>query len=118
MRQAVREVEEALVKLQSHRRARAATRDTAVQNYQASFDATAGALPAAAWPACSNWRTRAARCFAAQTALVALQRERAEAWIALYRAHGRRLGAGAGSRATASDAPTPPPAHDHDTTTP
>ncbi|MBT2325588.1 efflux transporter outer membrane subunit [Variovorax paradoxus] len=86
VRQAVREVEEALINLQSTD-ARAGDVDAAVQNYQASFDATSaryqGGL-ASLFELEDSRRT----LFAAQTARVSLQRERAEAWVALYRSMG------------------------------
>ncbi|MDR6537656.1 efflux transporter outer membrane subunit [Variovorax soli] len=86
VRQAVREVEEALINLQSTDQ-RAGDADAAVQNYQASFDATSaryqGGL-ASLFELEDSRRT----LFAAQTARVSLQRERAEAWVALYRTTG------------------------------
>lgn len=86
VRQAVREVEEALVNLQGTG-ARAGDADTAVRNYQASFDATQARYDSGL---ASLFELEDARrtLFATQTARVALQRERAEAWIALYRATG------------------------------
>jgi len=85
-RQAVREVEEALINLQSTDQ-RAGDADTAVQNYQASFDATSARYQsglASLFELEDSRRT----LFAAQTARVSLQRERAEAWVALYRTTG------------------------------
>ena len=85
-RQAVREVEEALINLQSTDQ-RAGDADTAVQNYQASFDATSARYQsglASLFELEDSRRT----LFAAQTAHVSLQRERAEAWVALYRTTG------------------------------
>jgi NodT family efflux transporter outer membrane factor (OMF) lipoprotein len=86
VRQAVREVEEALINLQSTD-ARAADADAAVQNYQASFDATQARYQTGL---ASLFELEDARrtLFAAQTARVSLQRERAEAWVALYRSTG------------------------------
>jgi multidrug efflux system outer membrane protein len=86
VRQAVREVEEALVNLQGTD-ARAGDADTAVLNYQASFDATQARYESGL---ASLFELEDARrtLFAAQTARVALQRERAEAWVALYRSTG------------------------------
>lgn len=86
VRTAVREVEEALVNLQATD-ARAGDADTAVQNYQASFDATQARYQSGL---ASLFELEDARrtLFAAQTSRVALQRERAEAWVALYRATG------------------------------
>jgi multidrug efflux system outer membrane protein len=86
VRQAVREVEEALINLQSTD-ARAGDADAAVQNYQASFDATSARYQsglASLFELEDSRRT----LFAAQTARVSLQRERAEAWVALYRSMG------------------------------
>ena len=86
VRQAVREVEEALVNLDSTN-ARATDADTAVQNYQASFDATQARYQsglASLFELEDSRRT----LFAAQTARVSLHRERTEAWVALYRSMG------------------------------
>lgn len=86
VRQAVREVEEALVNLDS---ARSRTDDarTATEGYRASFAATEaryrGGL--ASLVELEDARRTA---LAAETAWVALQRERVAAWIALYRAMG------------------------------
>jgi multidrug efflux system outer membrane protein len=86
VRQAVREVEEALINLQSTDQ-RAGDADAAVQNYQASFDATSARYQSGL---ASLFELEDARrtLFAAQTARVSLQRERAEAWVALYRTTG------------------------------
>lgn len=86
VRQAVREVEEALLNLDSTA-SRTGDADTAVQNYQASFDATQARYDSGL---ASLFDVEDARrtLFTAQTARVALQRERAEAWVALYRAMG------------------------------
>jgi outer membrane protein TolC len=85
-RQAVREVEEALVNLQGTE-ARAGDADSAVRNYQVSFDATQARYDSGL---ASLFELEDARrtLFATQTSRVALQRERAEAWVALYRATG------------------------------
>ncbi len=85
-RQAVREVEEALVRLQGAD-ARTGDADTAVRNYQASLDATEARFASGLG---SLFELEDARrtLFVAQTARVALQRERAEAWVSLYRATG------------------------------
>ncbi|CAN7384570.1 efflux transporter outer membrane subunit [Variovorax paradoxus] len=86
VRQAVREVEEALVNLEATD-ARAADADAAVKNYQASFDATQARYQsglASLFELEDSRRT----LFAAQTARVSLQRERTEAWVALYRSMG------------------------------
>lgn len=86
VRQAVREVEEALLNLDASA-SRAADADTAVQNYQASFDATQARYQSGL-ASLFNLEDARRTLFAAQTARVALQRERAEAWVALYRAMG------------------------------
>lgn len=86
VRQAVSEVEQALVNLQSTD-ARAGDADSAVQNYQASFNATQARYDsglASLFELEDSRRT----LYSAQTARVSLQRERAEAWVALYRATG------------------------------
>lgn len=86
VRQAVSEVEQALVRLQAtaERRANA---ETAAQGYQASLQATE-----ARWRAglASQVELEDARrtALAAHSALVTLQLERESAWIALYRAAG------------------------------
>jgi NodT family efflux transporter outer membrane factor (OMF) lipoprotein len=86
VRQGVREVEEALLRLQDTAQ-RAADADTAVAGYQASFDATQARYDGGL---ASLFELEDARrtLFAAQTARVALQRERSEAWVSLYRALG------------------------------
>lgn len=86
VRQGVREVEEALLRLQDTAR-RAGDADTAVAGYQASFDATQARYDGGL---ASLFELEDARrtLFAAQTARVALQRERTEAWVSLYRALG------------------------------
>ncbi|MDQ0011813.1 NodT family efflux transporter outer membrane factor (OMF) lipoprotein [Variovorax boronicumulans] len=86
VRQAVREVEEALVNLDATE-ARTTDADNAVKNYQASFDATQARYSsglASLFELEDSRRT----LFAAQTARVTLQRERAEAWVSLYRSMG------------------------------
>jgi multidrug efflux system outer membrane protein len=86
VRQAVREVEEALVNLDATD-ARTTDADSAVKNYQASFDATQARYSsglASLFELEDSRRT----LFTAQTARVSLQRERAEAWVALYRSMG------------------------------
>ncbi|MGJ7579008.1 efflux transporter outer membrane subunit [Variovorax sp. RHLX14] len=85
-RQAVREVEVALLNLNSAD-AREGDAITAVDNYQASLDAAQARYRAGLG---SLFELEDARrtLFAAQTARVTLQRERAEARIALYRATG------------------------------
>jgi len=86
VRQAVREVEEALVNLDATD-ARTGDADAAVQNYQASFNATQARFDSGL---ASLFELEDARrtLFSAQTARVSLQRERAEAWVALYRSMG------------------------------
>ncbi len=86
VRQAVREVEEALLQLQGTA-ARAADADAAVRGYQASFDATQ-ARYASGLASLFVLEDARRTLFAAQTARVALERERAQAWVALYRAMG------------------------------
>ncbi|MDP9893845.1 NodT family efflux transporter outer membrane factor (OMF) lipoprotein [Variovorax boronicumulans] len=86
VRQAVREVEEALVNLDATE-ARTTDADSAVKNYQASFDATQARYSsglASLFELEDSRRT----LFTAQTARVTLQRERAEAWVSLYRSMG------------------------------
>ena len=86
VRQAVREVEEALVNLDATD-ARTTDADSAVKNYQASFDATQARYSsglASLFELEDSRRT----LFTAQTARVSLQRERTEAWVALYRSMG------------------------------
>ena len=86
VRQAVREVEEALVNLDATD-ARTTDADSAVKNYQASFDATQARYSsglASLFELEDSRRT----LFTAQTARVTLQRERAEAWVSLYRSMG------------------------------
>lgn len=86
VRQAVREVEEALVNLESARLRNEDAR-TATEDYRVSFAATEaryrGGL--ASLVELEDARRTA---LAAETAWVALQRERIAAWIALYRAMG------------------------------
>ncbi len=86
VRTAVREVEEALVNLDATA-ARTGDADTAVQNYQASFNATQARYDsglASLFELEDSRRT----LYAAQTARVSLARERTEAWVSLYRAMG------------------------------
>jgi NodT family efflux transporter outer membrane factor (OMF) lipoprotein len=86
VRQAVREVEEALVTLQSTGQ-RASDAALAVQGYRTSFDATEARYKGGL---ASLVELEDARrlLLAAETALVSLQRERVAAWISLYRAAG------------------------------
>lgn len=86
VRQAVSEVEQALVRLQGTAE-RSASAHTAAEGYRASFNATE-----------ARWRGGLASlveledarrtALAAENALVALQHERMAAWVALYRAAG------------------------------
>ncbi|AOG21482.1 efflux transporter, outer membrane factor (OMF) lipo, NodT family protein [Acidovorax sp. RAC01] len=86
VRQAVAEVEQALVRLQGTAE-RSASARTAAEGYRASFNATE-----------ARWRGGLASmveledarrtALAAENALVALQHERMAAWVALYRAAG------------------------------
>ncbi|MGJ7611325.1 MULTISPECIES: efflux transporter outer membrane subunit [unclassified Variovorax] len=101
VRQAVREVEEALVNLDATD-ARTTDADSAVKNYQASFDATQARYSsglASLFELEDSRRT----LFAAQTARVSLQRERTEAWVALYRS----MGGGWNRTASASPGASP-----------
>ena len=86
VRKAVREVEEALINLQSAD-ARTDDANTAVTNYQASFDAVRARTESGL---ASLFELEDARraLFAAQTSRVALASDRAQAWVALYRAMG------------------------------
>jgi multidrug efflux system outer membrane protein len=107
VRLAVREVEEALVNLDATA-ARTGDADSAVKNYQASFNATQARFDsglASLFELEDSRRT----LFAAQTARVSLQRERTEAWVALYRAMGGGWARpdSSSSVAEAAAAPTP-----------
>jgi NodT family efflux transporter outer membrane factor (OMF) lipoprotein len=108
VRQAVREVEEALVNLYATD-ARTTDADAAVKNYQASFDATQARYSsglASLFELEDSRRT----LFTAQTARVTLQRERTEAWVALYRSMGggwNRQSASAPSSESSSMTSTP-----------
>lgn len=86
VRQAVREVEEALVLLESARE-RSDDARVAVEGYRASFQATEARYRAGLASLIELEDQRRA-ALAAETALVNLQRERIAAWIALYRAVG------------------------------
>ncbi|RZI44692.1 efflux transporter outer membrane subunit [Herbaspirillum sp. HC18] len=86
VRNAVREVEEALVSLQST----AARRDdarTAVEGYRASYDATEARYKGGLGSLFELEDSRRTR-LVAETTLVLLERERRAAWVALYRAAG------------------------------
>lgn len=86
VRQAVREVEEALVTLESARE-RSEDALTAVEGYRASFAATE-ARYRSGLASLIELEDQRRVTLAAETALVALQRERVASWIALYRALG------------------------------
>ena len=95
VRQAVREVEQALVQLQATDE-RGNSADVAVRNFQVAFDAVQARYRGGL---ASLFELEDARrqLFAAQTARVSLQQERAQAWVSLYRAMGggwRRADAG------------------------
>lgn len=102
VRQAVREVEEALVLLASAR-ARQADARTAAEGYRASFTATE-ARQRAGLASLIELEDQRRVALAAETALVELDREQLAAWIALYRAAG-----GGWSRATHLTATTATP---------
>ena len=104
VRQAVREVEEALVNLQSTD-ARASDADSAVKNYQAAFDAMQARYKSGLASLIELEDVRRT-LYAAQTARVALQRERANAWVALYRTTGGGW-TRAASLTSSSAAPSP-----------
>ena len=86
VRQAVREVEEALVKLQSTAD-RANDAATAVEGYRASFNGIEARYQNGLASLVELEDARRIR-LSAETALIGLQRERVAAWIALYRAAG------------------------------
>ena len=85
-RQAVREVEEALVNLESARR-RGEDARIAVEGYRTSFAATES-LYRSGLGSLIELEDQRRVTLAAEIALVNLQRERIAAWIALYRALG------------------------------
>jgi len=86
VRQAVREVEEALVNLQGTA-ARSDDAVIAVEGYRQSFAATEARYRSGLASLVELEDARRVQ-LAAETALVSLQRERVAAWIALYRAAG------------------------------
>jgi outer membrane protein TolC len=86
VRQAVREVEQALVNLDSARR-RSVDARVAAEGYHASFVATAARYRSGLGSLIEVEDQRRA-ALAAETTLVTLQRDRIAAWIALYRALG------------------------------
>jgi outer membrane protein, multidrug efflux system len=86
VRQAVREVEEALVNLQSADE-RAGDVRTALEGYTSEFVATEDRYKNGMASLLELEDARRTR-LAAENAMVSLQRERSAAWIALYRAAG------------------------------
>jgi NodT family efflux transporter outer membrane factor (OMF) lipoprotein len=86
VRQAVREVEEALINLQSTA-ARGEDARVAVEGYRASFGGTEARYGSGLASLVELEDARRVR-LAAEVSLVSLQRERLAAWIALYRAAG------------------------------
>ena len=100
VRQAVREVEEALIKLQSTA-ARGQDARLAVEGYRASFTGTEARFKSGLG---SLFELEDARrtLLSAETGLLSLQRERALAWVALYRAAGGGWTAAHGGPAPAS----------------
>lgn len=86
VRQAVREVEEALVNLQSTDE-RAADAQTALEGYRTAFTATEDRYKNGMASLLELEDARRTR-LAAENTVVNLQRERSAAWIALYRAAG------------------------------
>lgn len=99
VRQAVREVEESLVQLQSTG-ARMQDAEVAAQGYRAAFVATEARYKAGLASLVELEDTRRT-ALAAETALLGLQRERVGAWVALYRA------AGGGWQASMNSVPAP-----------
>jgi multidrug efflux system outer membrane protein len=86
VRQAVREVEEALVRLQSSAE-RSEDARVAADGYRAAFAGTEALYKSGLANLVELEDARRTR-LAAETALISLQRERASAWVALYRAMG------------------------------
>jgi len=86
VRQAVREVEEALVNLQSTD-ARKQDAAVATAGYAESLAATRP-VTARAWPAWWSWKTHAAMRWLRESAQLSLGLERNRAWVSLYRALG------------------------------
>lgn len=109
VRQAVREVEEALVTLQSAD-ARGTDAQVAVQGYRASFEATE-ARYRNGLASLVELEDARRTLLAAQTTLIDLQRERETAWVSLYRASGGGWQRPDGDTAepAAPAAATPPP---------
>ncbi len=96
MRQAVREVEAALVNLDSIA-ARSDDVRIATEGYRASFNATEARYKIGMASLVELEESRRTR-LAAENALVTLERDRRAAWIALYRALGGGWTAGAAQR--------------------
>lgn len=92
VRQAVREVEEALITLNSTA-ARGEDARIAVDGYRASFNATEARYKGGLASLVELEEARRNR-LASENALVALERERRSAWVALYRAAGGGWNAG------------------------
>lgn len=86
VRQAVRELEETLVRLDSTA-ARSAQASAAVEGYRAAFNGTESRYQNGLASLVELEDARRLR-LAAETALISLQRERVAAWIAAYRAAG------------------------------
>ena len=86
MRQAVREVEEALINLQSTA-ARNTDAQTAVDGYRASFSGTE-ALYKNGLASLVELEDSRRALLTAQTTLASLQQSRNTAWVSLYRAMG------------------------------
>jgi outer membrane protein TolC len=86
VRRAVREVEEALVNLDSTA-ARSKDIEVAIEGFGTSFNATRQRYESGLASLFELEEARRSR-FAAESALVSLQSERVAAWIALYRAAG------------------------------
>lgn len=99
VRQAVREVEEALVSLASSS-ARSQDAQQALEGYRISFLASEALYQGGMGSLFQLEEARRTR-LAAEVALVTLQRERIAAWIALYRAAGGGWSAGTVALATA-----------------
>lgn len=103
VRQAVREVEEALVRLQSTA-SRSDDARTAAEGFRTSFNATEARYKGGLASLVELEESRRTR-LAAELALAALQQERIAAWISLYRAAGGGWSAESAQAATARTAP-------------
>lgn len=120
VRQAVREVEEALVNLQSTA-AREGDAQTAVDGYRAAFTGTEARFQSGLASLVELEDARRSQ-LAAQTTQISLQRERLSAWVALYRAMGggwtpalADSGQHANAEPNATAAPFVPPAESSQT---